>query len=153
MRKLIAAAIVSVTIAAPAVARDMPPPPAAELADRLADPMVQEGVAGAVSALAGIVLDTRVGPLARYTDGRIRPNDTLRDVKRRDDPYFEARLHNDTRRAVRTAGAVAGDATAMAGELSVTVGRLRAALAPFVDYAARRYDDRSGAPDDYDDDY
>lgn len=148
MRKILAAAVVSVTIAAPAAARDVPP--AAELADRLADPMVQEGVAGAVSALAGIVLDTRVGPLARYTDGRIHPNDTLRDMKRREDPHFEARLHDNTRRAVRTAGVVAGDATAMAGELSVTAARLRAALAPFVDYAAKRYDDRD---EDYDDGY
>lgn len=153
MRKVLAAAIVSISIAAPAMARDVAPPPAAELADRLADPMVQEGVAGAVAALAGIVLDTRVGPLARYTGGDIRPGDTLRDVKRRDDPHFEARLHDNTRRAVRTAGVVAGDATAMVGELSVTAARLRAALAPFVDYAARRYDDRRDAPDDYDDDY
>lgn len=115
-------------------------------ADRLSDPVVQEGIAGAVSALAGIVLDTDVGPLAHITGGRIGPHDTLRDVKRREDPGFERRLHRDTRDAVRVAGMAAGDSAAMIGSLAVTADRLRAALAPFAGYLASR-DPR----DDYDD--
>lgn len=102
----------------------------AEAVQRLQDPMVQEGVAMAMSALAGIVLDTRVGPLAHYADPRegIRPTDTLRDVQRRRDPAFEARLHEQTRRAVAGVGVVAGDAMAMSGELARTADRLRDAL-------------------------
>lgn len=102
----------------------------AEAVQRLQDPMVQEGVAMAMSALAGIVLDTRVGPMARYADPEegIRPTDTLRDVQRRRDPAFEARLHEQTRRAVAGVGVVAGDAMAMSGELARTADRLRDAL-------------------------
>lgn len=98
----------------------------------LQDPVAQEGIAAAVSALAGIVLDTRVGPLASLTgpESGIRPGDTLRDVQRRRDPQFEARLHDDTRRAVANAGTVAGGALAMSGELARTADRLRAAVAP-----------------------
>ncbi len=99
-------------------------------AERLSDPAVQDGIAAAVSALADIVLDTRVGSLARYSDGRIRPGDTLREVKRREDPGFERRLRRDTRRAVGDAGAMARDATAAAGAVTQTAIRLRAALAP-----------------------
>jgi hypothetical protein len=104
----------------------------ADAAHRLNDPMVQEGIAMAMSGLAGIVLDTRVGPLARYADPEadIRPSDTLRDLQRRKDPHFEAKLHERTRRAVATAGAVANDTLAMSAELARTADRLRDALAP-----------------------
>ena len=129
MRVMLSAIALSV-VAFPAAAQSR-----ADVAvDRLNDPVVQEGVAAMVGALAGIVLDTRVGLLAAYSDG-IRPNDTLRDIKRRDDPGFEARLHDDTRHAVAKSGAVASDAVAMSGELRRTAERLRAALAPLVRYA------------------
>ncbi len=123
-----------------------------EAANRLNDPVVQEGAAAMVSALAGIVLDTRVGPLARLTDpyDDIRPSDTLRDIKRRDDPHFEARLHDNTRRTVAQAGAVAGDMVAMSGEMRRTAERLRAALAPLASMASSYVRD-DGV--DYDDDY
>jgi hypothetical protein len=106
---------------------------------QLNDPVVQEGLAAAVSALAGIVLDTRVGPLAGYADG-VRPGDTLRDVKRRDDPRFEARLHDDARRAIAGAGAMAGTGVAMSAEVRRTADRLQAALAPLAGMLGR-YDD------------
>lgn len=98
----------------------------------LNEPMVQEGVAMAMAGLAGIVLDTKVGPFARYADpdADIRPSDTLRDLQRRKDPHFEAKLRDQTRRAVATAGVVANDALAMSGELARTADRLRDALAP-----------------------
>lgn len=142
--RLIPAALALCVIASPAAAQSR----ADDAARRLNDPVVQEGVAAAVSALAGIVLDTRVGPLARYTDPRddVRPNDTLRDLKRRDDPHFEARLRDDTRRAVAGAGMVATDALAMSSELARTAARLQAALAPLGGLLA------SAGPA-YDDDY
>ena len=139
MRFAIVAATLSL-IAVPAAAQTRSE---VEVVDRLNDPVVQEGVAAMVGALAGIVLDTRVGPLARYTDD-LRPNDTLRDIKRRDDPHFEARLHDDTRRTVARAGAVAGDMVAMSGEMRRTAERLRAALAPLASMASSY-----GRDDDY----
>ncbi|MBN2973589.1 hypothetical protein JW805_16405 [Roseomonas aeriglobus] len=149
--RLLSAALALSVVAVPAAAQSRAEVDAAR---RLNDPVVQEGVAAAVSALAGIVLDTRVGPLARYTDPRddIRPNDTLRDIERRRDPHFEARLHDDTRRAVAGAGMVASDALAMSGELARTADRLRAAVAPLGgllasnNVSAPRYDDED---DDY----
>ncbi len=122
-------------IAAPAAAQSREQ----DAARQLNDPVVQEGLAAAVSAMAGIVLDTRVGPLARYTDD-VRPSDTLRDIKRRDDPHFEARLHDNARRAIATAGAMASDGVAMSGELARTADRLRAAIAPLAGMLDR-YDD------------
>ena len=138
--RLVAAAALLCAIALPAAAQSHAE---AEAVRRLNDPMVQEGIAMAMSALAGIVLDTRVGPLARYADPEadIRPSDTLRDVERRRDPHFEAKLHDRTRRAVGTMGAVTSDALAMSGELARTADRLRSALAPLASMAVAYRDD------------
>ncbi|ATY32999.1 hypothetical protein [Sphingomonas psychrotolerans] len=127
--RLVSTAALLCAIALPAAAQTRGE---AEAVRRLNDPMVQEGVAMAMSALAGIVLDTKVGPLARYADpdADIRPSDTLRDVERRRDPHFEAKLHARTRRAVGAVGAVTSDALAMSAELARTADRLRDALAP-----------------------
>ena len=109
-------------------------PSAADAVRALQNPMAQDAVAGLVTQLADIVLDTRVGPAAALTDSRedIRPSDTLRDLKRRDDPQFERHLHESTRRAVGTAAAVAGGAAVEAAELKRTADRLQAALGPVV---------------------
>jgi hypothetical protein len=130
MRPLFIAAAALCVIAAPAAAQTDSKAEAAARA--LNNPMVQEGVALMVDQVAGIVLDTRVGPLARYVDpeGDVHPNETLGDVQRRRDPHFQAKLHAGTRNAVRTAGAVANDAMAMGDELGRTAARLQAALAP-----------------------
>jgi len=138
--RLLLATTALCAIALPAVAQSQRD---AEAVRRLNDPMVQEGIAMAMSGLAGIVLDTRVGPLARYADPEenIRPSDTLRDVERRRDPHFEARLHDQTRRAVAATGAVANDALAMSGELARTADRLRDALAPLASMAEGYRDD------------
>jgi hypothetical protein len=126
--RLISAAALLCTLAPPAMAQSRDQ--GAAVAEALKNPMVQEMVAATVSNLAGIVLDTRVGPLAHYADPDVRPNDTLRDIERRRDPAFEKRLHDDTRHAVARAGAVADDAMAMSRSLQETSARLRAALAP-----------------------
>ena len=92
-------------LATPALAQERDP---ADVARVLQNPAVQEGAAAAIGQLADILLDTRVGALAALGDPDVRPGDTLRDLKRRDDPDFEARLRRDTRRSLREAGAVAG---------------------------------------------
>lgn len=138
--RLVPVAAILCAVAVPAAAQSRAE---ADAVRRLNDPMVQEGIAMAMSALAGIVLDTKVGPLARYADPEadIRPADTLRDVERRRDPHFEAKLHDRTRRAVGTVGAVSSDALAMSGELARTADRLRAALAPLASMAEAYSDD------------
>lgn len=138
--RLVPAAAMLCAIALPAAAQSR----AEDAARNLQDPMVQEGVAMAVNSIAEILLDTRVGPLARYADPRddIRPSDTLRDVERRKDPEFEAKLRDGTRRAVATAGAVSGDALAMSSELARTAERLKAALAPLADAVQAYGEDR-----------
>jgi hypothetical protein len=100
----------------------------------LQDPLAQEVATGVLSQVVGVVLDTRVGPLASVLDPErdVRPNDTLGDLKRREDPNFERRLQRDTRRAVGTAAATAGGAMAQAGEIRRTMDRLEAVLGPVI---------------------
>jgi len=102
----------------------------AAVGDALSNPAVQESAATFVGALADALLDTHVGPVARYTDPRdgVRPSDTLRDVVTRDDPGFERRLHDNTRGAVAQAGQAARDAATMTAELNATAARLRRVL-------------------------
>lgn len=124
MRLLLIATAVS-AVALPAAAQSR----AEDTVRALNDPMVQEGASLAVGMIAGIILDTKVGMLSHY-DRSIRPDDTLRDVQRRTDPQFEAKLRDGTRKAVAKAGMVAADTAAMAGEFARTADRLRAAIAP-----------------------
>jgi hypothetical protein len=58
----------------------------------LQDPLAQEVATGVLSQVVGVVLDTRVGPLASVLDPErdVRPNDTLGDLKRREDPISSA---------------------------------------------------------------
>ncbi|ODP37201.1 hypothetical protein [Sphingomonas turrisvirgatae] len=137
MRTIFFALAAATCLATPALAQERE----VRVAETLGDPAVQDGLAAAVSAIAGIVLDTRVGSLAPYSDGRVRPGDTLRDVKRREDPGFERRLRQDTRRAVGLAGQVAGDAASASGAIIETADRLRAALAPLADAVDARRDE------------
>lgn len=118
-------------IAAPALAAP-PQVDAGTAARALQDPMAQEVAAGVIDQLIGIVLDTRVGAVATLSDPRGRPDDTLRDLARRDDPDFDRHLRRDTRRAVGTAAAVAGAGVTQAAELKRTAARLQAALGPLI---------------------
>lgn len=120
-------------IATPAVAAERSPrPAAADLARALQNPRVQDGAATALVRLADIILDTRVGPLATLADPNVSPDDSLRDLQRRDDPDFQARLDRDVRRAVGTASVVADGAAATAAELRRTTDELETALAPLL---------------------
>ena len=140
MRPSTTALLLSALVAAPAAAHDAAPARPRITADQAAaalqNPLVQDGLAGALTQLVGIVLDTRVGPLAALTDPAedVRPGDTLRDLEHRDDPRFEQHLHDRTRRALAVAGGVAGETA----ELERTSRRLEAALAPLIGAAATR---------------
>ncbi|WP_160296712.1 hypothetical protein [Sphingomonas sp. ERG5] len=120
-------------MATPAMARERIPAAqrsAEGMARTLSDPEVQDGVAAIMGDLANALLDTRVGPLARYTDPQddVRPDDTLGALVRRDDPGFDRNLRDQTRGAVATAGTMAGDVAAMSGEMNATLERLRRVL-------------------------
>ena len=118
----------ALVVASPAMARERAAPGVDQVARALADPQVQAGVATVLDAFAGAILDTRVGPLAHYT-GKARPDDTLRDLARRDDPQFDRHLQERTRGAVALAGRTAQDAAAMQKELALTAERLRGLFA------------------------
>ena len=127
-------AITLLLVATPAWAGAREPGQAdtAAIASALGNPAAQDALARTVDRLAGIVLDTRVGPLAVLTDARddIEPDDTLRDVKEREDPDFESRLHRSTRRAAASAGNAAGAAVTQIAELRRTAERLKKVLGP-----------------------
>lgn len=129
-------ALVLTLVAAPALAEtpNAARPTPEQAAAALQNPLVQDAAARALTQLVGIVLDTRVGPAAALAgpDADIRPDDTLRDLARRDDPRFEEHLYQGTKRTLGTAGAVAGGAAAEAKELKRTADRLDAALAPLL---------------------
>ncbi|HEU0045822.1 hypothetical protein [Sphingomonas sp.] len=127
----IALALIALIVAAPAVAREPARPTPEQAAAALGNPLMQEAAARALTQLVGIVLDTRVGGAAAL-DPSVRPDDTLRDLARRDDPRFEERLYRDTKRAMGTAAVVAGGAAAQAREIKRTADRLEAALAPLL---------------------
>ncbi|SOB78986.1 hypothetical protein SAMN06297144_0315 [Sphingomonas guangdongensis] len=137
--RTLALALPALLLASPAVAQDAAPD-VARVADRLQDPVMQEGVAAAISALAGIVLDTKVGAFAHAVDPEteVARNATLRDLKRRSDPDFERRLRENTRSSVKRAGNAAGDVAMGAQELGRTAGRLARALAPLASLYAPR---------------
>lgn len=131
---LACAALAAVTIAPAAEAQEH----GVAAQKLLASPDAPDLVASVVSALAGIVLDTNVAPIDRAAnpDRRVARGETLRDVVRRDDPGFEQRLHDGTRRSVALGQHVVGAAAQQAAELRRTAARLNAALAPLATLTA-----------------
>lgn len=134
MRLVLTAALLCAA-ATPALAQQSQPRPstrdkAEAVAKALENPMVQEAAAAVLTNLAGIVLDTRVGPIAHYADPTIGEGETLRDIQRRNDPDFEKRFHDQARRVVAATGKLTQDGLAMQDSLEQTTARLRAALAP-----------------------
>lgn len=132
MRLFLAAAAFS-ALALPAAAQTQDE---RKVVDALNNPIVQEGVATVIDSLAGIVLDTRVGMLSRYSNGEIRGDDTLRSMEARRDPQFEARMRAQTRRAIATAGAMAGDVVELGASVRDTGEKLKAAIGPLAELAA-----------------
>ncbi|MEO7563623.1 MAG: hypothetical protein ABIR63_03765 [Sphingomicrobium sp.] len=84
--------------AAPAPARTPVPPREIvnELQRALDDPRNEQKMSAMIGALSDAFLDLRVGEIAAAADGRpVTAADrtlTVRDIARRDDPQFEARL-------------------------------------------------------------
>jgi hypothetical protein len=132
MRIVLTAALLCAT-ATPALAQSQPQPPqdrAEAIVGALQNPLVQAGAAAMLGNLADAVLDTRVGPVARYADPTIGEQDTLGDIQRRRDPEFDRHLQADTRRAAAAAAVLGKNALEMRASLNETAARLRAALQP-----------------------
>lgn len=106
--------------------------PEIEVAERLNDPVMQEGVARSVSGALAALLDLRIGALERAIDpwSDADPRATLRD---RADPYLEDDIEYETRRATATMGAVVDEVAIMMPELRGVASR----IAGRIDAAAR----------------
>lgn len=122
-------------IATPALAAQ--PPIGDEMggmAQTLNDPATQDAAAAAVDATADAMLDVRIDGLAKALAplNHGRPVNmhgrTLRDLAERDDPEFENRLHDGTRGAIGSMGALASAVAVMLPELEAAARKMRDAL-------------------------
>jgi len=155
--RFLLASLAALVVAPPALAQQPAP---ADVARMLDNPVVQEGVADRVSDAVAAMLDTRVGAVERAVNpfSDARRSDTLRDRVERNDPHFEARVHDDTRRATRAAGVMAGEFTAMLPELRARLANIKHRLRNLDDRAPElrgRTDRRDDRYDDapYEDDW
>jgi hypothetical protein len=141
-------------VAAPALAQDYPPPPPnydqsrdpraqdRRYADPRAerdydavgdgapiDPSTARAMAGAVEAVTDAILDVRIDGVRRAADPYAR-NDgsqTIGDLMAKRDPNYRENLHQDMRRAARTAAGAAragGEVKAAADEFARRVERV-----------------------------
>lgn len=135
MRTFIFVSIAAAALTAtPALAQDRAAPlrdmSADQAAALLSNPVAQDMAASLIGQLADAFLDTRVGPMAMLTDPRddVRPNDTLGDMVRRDNPDFDRRLRDNTKRSLAVAGGAVRGAAAMTREFERTAERMRGVL-------------------------
>lgn len=151
--RLLFVPLLALAAAAPALAQRPAP---ADVAAALDSPIVQEGVANRVSDAVAALLDTRVGAVERAVNpfSDARRSDMLRDRIARDDPNFEARIHDDTRHATRAAGVMASEFTAMLPELRARLANIKHRLRnPDGRDPAYRGDAPPPHRDSYDDDW
>lgn len=105
-----------------------------KMADTLNSPVTQEVAAAALGQMMAAVLDIRVDQFAKALEplnggkpvkmkGR-----TLRDYAERDDPDFERKMQDGTRRAVGSAGAMTSAMAAMLPQLEQAVRKMKASL-------------------------
>jgi hypothetical protein len=91
----------------------------ADIADRMDDPLVQDGISAGIERMAGAMMNVRVGPLAEAierarpgtVDRRIRRDSTVGDLAGRDAEYLPERLGEQSREMM---GMMGGFARAMA---------------------------------------
>lgn len=83
------------------------------MASRLNDPATQSALSGGLMAMVGALLDMRVDGIAKAIEPlnggkkvKLKGN-TLREIGRRDDPRFEAKMENGSRAMIGGMGAMA----------------------------------------------
>lgn len=134
MRILLATAVL--VISTPAFAQAEPSrasEKAQAVADRLNDPIMQAALAGGMEAMVQSVLDMRVDGIAKAMEPLTgKPSHmrgkTVRDLASRDDPHFDERIHDSSRRAVAGAGAMAGGLAAAMPELEAAMRKMGDAM-------------------------
>lgn len=90
-----------------------------DIADRMDDPLVQDGVSNGIERMAGAMMNVRVGPMVEAierarpgtVDRRIRRDSTVGDLAGRDADYLPERLGDQSREMM---GMMGGFARAMA---------------------------------------
>jgi|GEM_PF-2799075 len=134
MRILLATAIL--VMSTPALAQEVPSAAtqkAEALAEKLNDPVMQAALAGGMEAMVQSVLDMRVDGIAKAMEpltgksANMRGK-TVRDLASRDDPNFDARVRDSSRRAVTGAGAMAGGLAAAMPELEAALRKIGDAM-------------------------
>lgn len=105
MRIMILLAAAPLLLAAAPAPRPAPRPEVVnELQRALDDPRNEQKMSAMIGALTDSFLNLRVGEIAAAADGRAVTaadrNLTVRDIARRDDPQFEARLRSQTGNAL-----------------------------------------------------
>lgn len=129
-----ALAVMALGLAGPALAHPATParaaPDAAQVSVLLSTPLVQDAVTARLDDMADAVLQTRIGPLARFVDPRdqVRPDDTLADLAARRNPAYRRDLQAGARRAVAATGQALHDYVLLSAELRRTGDRLRRVL-------------------------
>lgn len=134
MRRVVATAVL--LISTPAFAQAEPArasEKAQVLADKLNDPVMQAALAGGLDAMVQSVLDMRVDGVAKAIEPLTgKPSNmrgkTVRDLASRDDPHFDERVHDGSRRAVAGAGAMAGGLAAAMPELEAAMRKMGDAM-------------------------
>jgi hypothetical protein len=135
MRRLLIAAALSAVLAAPAAAQ--PPRPSERIRE----------YAPAVDRMTDAFLNLELGPLLDAVEpGRRHRDRTLRDLARRDDPYFEQRM----RRSIYGTSAAIGQA---ADAMQAAAPALLQAYARFEADIARAIEAPPPPPGDVDDDW
>jgi hypothetical protein len=150
MHKLLIAAAAA-ALAAPAIAQAPVPDPLEESIVRaIPDPGEVEAMAPVLDRSVGALMSLDVGPVIDAADpygrrpGYGRPGRTLREMGRRDDPYFEERLRGSIYGATADMSRMMGAFAAAAPSLARSVRELEHALGT----AIEDYDRRRG-PDPY----
>lgn len=134
MRLVLATALLVISSPAFAQAETSPTTEKAQvLADKLNDPIMQAALAGGLDAMVQSVLDMRVDGVAKAIEPLTgKPSTmrgkTVRDLASRDDPHFDERVHDGSRRAVAGAGAMAGGLAAAMPELEAAMRKMGDAM-------------------------
>lgn len=110
---------------------------AAELSEKLNDPMTQYAVAGMISAMSKAVLDMRIEPLVKAMEEMgapapdLPPDATVGDLTGVDQAELREEIVDKVPKAMRAMGSMAGSAEKMLPELEKMARRMREAAPRF----------------------
>jgi hypothetical protein len=131
MRKIVIGTA-ALALAAPAAAQDVSAVDK-DVVRAVPSPGQIEDTADAVHRVVGAVLDMPIGPLVDAIDAadpagrryRRHPRErTVGEMARRDDPYFEERLHDSIEGAAASADVIAGQVAVVAPEMRRAIGEI-----------------------------